>query len=185
MLSTSILFAKQNIFNSGFISNSDLRAFKQHENPNQAVVLWHIDQTVSSGLNPAHTVWFWPRFGCLRQILKILKDSYNPLLKSVVFDRWLDMFTDSRLMAVAIRFHLRRNSGSVRRFGTLSCSVTTPTMNVKLCLFFKTSYEQNYCYIIILSAINSGAPVLRSQNSSDRLPFLYKHWLCHCFHVGV
>ncbi len=70
--------------------------------------------------------------GRLRQILKILKDSYNPRLKSVVFDRWFDMFTDSRLMAVAIKFHLRRNSDSVTRFGTQSCSVTTPTMNVKL-----------------------------------------------------
>ncbi len=66
-----------------------------------------------------------------------------PRLKSVVFDRWFDMFTDSRLMAVAIKFHLRRNSGSVRRFGAQSCSVTTPTMNVKLSPFFKTSYEQN------------------------------------------
>ncbi len=94
-------------------------------------------------LSPAHTVRFWPRFGRLRQILKILKDSYNPRLKSVVFDRWFDMFTDSRLMAVAIKFHLRRNSGSVRRFGEQSCSVTTPTMNVKLSPFFKTSYEQN------------------------------------------
>ncbi len=94
-------------------------------------------------LSPAHTVRFWPRFARLRQILKILKDSYNPRLKSVVFDRWFDMFTDSRLMAVAIKFHLRRNSGSVRRFGTQSCSVTTPTMTVKLSPFFKTSYEQN------------------------------------------
>ncbi len=94
-------------------------------------------------LSPAHTVRFWPRFGRLRQILKILKDSYNPRLKSVVFDRWFDMFTDSRLMAVAMKFHLRRNSGSVRRFGAQSCSVTTPTMNVKLSPFFKTSDEQN------------------------------------------
>ncbi len=47
---------------------------------------------------------FWPRFARLRQILKILKDSYNPRLKSVDFDRWFDMFTDSRLMAVAINF---------------------------------------------------------------------------------
>ncbi len=94
-------------------------------------------------LSPAHTVRFWPRFGRLRQILKILKDSYNPRLKSVVFDRWFDMFTDSRLMAVAIKFHLRRNSGSVRRIGAQSCSVTTPTINVKLSPFFKTSYEQN------------------------------------------
>ncbi len=31
---------------------------------------------------------------------KILKDSYNPRLKSVVFDRWFDMFTYSRIMAV-------------------------------------------------------------------------------------
>ncbi len=87
-------------------------------------------------LSLAHTVRFWPRFGRLRQILKILKDSYNPRLKSVVFDRWFDIFT-------AIKFHLRRNSGSVWRFGTLSWSVTSPTMNVKLCLFFKMSYEQN------------------------------------------
>ncbi len=65
---------------------------------------------------------FWPRFARLRQILKILKDSYNPRLKSVDFDRWFDMFTDSRLMAVAIKFHLRRSSGSVRRFGEQSCS---------------------------------------------------------------
>ncbi len=56
-------------------------------------------------------------------LLKILKDSCNPRLKSVVFDRWFDMFTDSRLMAVAIKFHLRRNSGIVRRFGAQSCSV--------------------------------------------------------------
>ncbi len=75
--------------------------------------------------------------------MKILKDSYNPRLKSVVFDRWFDMFTDSRLMAVVIKFHLRRNSGSIRRFGAQSCSVTTPTMNVKLSPFFKTSYDQN------------------------------------------
>ncbi len=94
-------------------------------------------------LSPAHTVRFWPRFGRLRQILKILKDSYNPRLKSVVFDRWFDMFKDSRLMAVAIKFHLRQNSGSVRRFGEQSCSVTTSTINVKLSPFFKTSYEQN------------------------------------------
>ncbi len=50
-------------------------------------------------LSPAHTVRFWPRFARLRQILKILKDSYNPRLKSVDFDRWFDMFTDSQLMA--------------------------------------------------------------------------------------
>ncbi len=36
--------------------------------------------------------------------MKILKDSCNPRLKSVVFDRWFDMSTDSRLMAVAINF---------------------------------------------------------------------------------
>ncbi len=87
---------------------------------------------VPNMLSLAHTVRFWQRFGRLRQILKILKDSYNPRLKSVVFDRWFDMFTDSRLMAVAIKFNLRRNSGSVRRFGSLSCSVTSLTMNVKL-----------------------------------------------------
>ncbi len=74
---------------------------------------------------------FWPRFGRLRLILKILKDSCNPRLKSVVFDRWFDMSTDSRLMAVAINFFLRLNSGSVRRFQTLSCSVTSPTTTVK------------------------------------------------------
>ncbi len=94
-------------------------------------------------LSRAHTVRIWPRFGRLRQNLKILKDSYNPRLKSVVFDCWFDMFTDSRLMAVAIKFHLRRNSGTVRRFGAQSCSVTTPMMNVKLSPFFRTSYEQN------------------------------------------
>ncbi len=97
----------------------------------------------------AHTVRFWPRFGRLRQILNILKDSYNPRLKSVVFDHWFDMFTDSRLMTVVnlvIKFHLRRNSVSVRRFGTQSCSVTSPTMNVKLCLSFKTELIlDNYC----------------------------------------
>ncbi len=82
-------------------------------------------------LSPAHTVRFWPRFGHLGQILKILKDSCNPRLKSVVFDRWFDMSTDSRLMAVAINFFLRLNSGSVRRFQTLSCSVTSPTTTVK------------------------------------------------------
>ncbi len=82
-------------------------------------------------LSPAHTVGFWPRFGRLRQILKILKDSCNPRLKSVVFDRWFDMSTDSRLMAVAINFFLRLNSGSVRRFQTLSSSVTSPTTTVK------------------------------------------------------
>ncbi len=71
-------------------------------------------------------------------VWEILKDSYNPRLKSVVFDRWFDMFTDSRLMAVAIKFHLR-----VRRFAPLSCSVTTPTMKLKLSSFFKMSYEQN------------------------------------------
>ncbi len=57
-------------------------------------------------LKPAHTVRFWPRFGRMRPILKILK-IHNPRLKSVVFDRWFDMFTDSRLMAAAIKFHLR------------------------------------------------------------------------------
>ncbi len=82
-------------------------------------------------LSPAHTVRFWPRFGRLRQILKILKDSCYPRLKSVVFDRWFDISTDSRLMAVAINFFLRLNSGSVRRFQTLSCSVTSPTTTVK------------------------------------------------------
>ncbi len=55
-------------------------------------------------LSPAHTLRFWPRFGRLRQILKILKKSYNPRLKSVFFDRWFDTFTDSLLMAVAIKF---------------------------------------------------------------------------------
>ncbi len=75
-----------------------------------------------------------------RQILKIIKDSYNPRLKSIVFDHW---FTESRLMAVAIKSHLRRHSGSVRRFGAQSCSVTSPTMKLKLSSFFKTSYEQN------------------------------------------
>ncbi len=84
-----------------------------------------------SALSPAHTVRFWPRFGHLGQILKILKDSCNPRLKSVVFDRWFDMSTGSRLMAVAINFFLRLNSGSVRRFQTLSCSVTSPTTTVK------------------------------------------------------
>ncbi len=103
----------------------------------------HLKSSCVSALSPAHTVRFWPRFARLRQILKILKDSYNPRLKSVDFDRWFDMFTDSRLMAVAIKFHLRQNSGSVRRFGEQSCSVTTPTMNVKLSPLFKTSYEQN------------------------------------------
>ncbi len=96
-----------------------------------------------SDLSLAHTVRFWSQFGHLRQMLKILKDFYNPRLKSVDFDRWFYMFTDSRLMAVAIKFHLRRNSGSVRSFGAQSCSVTTPTMKAKLSLFFKTSYEQN------------------------------------------
>ncbi len=38
---------------------------------------------------------------------------------------------------------LHVNAPSARRFGAQSCSVTTPTMNVKLSLFFKTSYEQN------------------------------------------
>ncbi len=71
---------------------------------------------------------FSPRFGRLRQILKILKDSYNPRQKSVVFDSWFYMFKDSRLMAVAIKFHLRQISGSVRRFGEQSCSVTTSTI---------------------------------------------------------
>ncbi len=83
-------------------------------------------------LSPAHTVWFWPRFGHLGQILKTLKDSYNPRLKFLVFDCWFDMFTDSRFMVVAIKFHLRRNSGSVKRFGSQSCSVTTPTMNFSI-----------------------------------------------------
>ncbi len=73
----------------------------------------------------------------------VIPDFYNPRLKSVVFDRWFDMFTYSRLMAVAIKFHLQRNSASVRRFGPQFCSVTTPMMNVKLSPFFKTSYEQN------------------------------------------
>ncbi len=50
---------------------------------------------------------FWPRFGCLRPILKILKDSYTPRLKPVVFDHWFDMFTDSRSMAVAIKFYFK------------------------------------------------------------------------------
>ncbi len=76
-------------------------------------------------------------------LLKILKDSCNPRLKSVVFDRWFDMFTDSRLMAVAIKFHLRRNSGIVRRFGAQSCSVTSPTIKLRLSSFFMASYEQN------------------------------------------
>ncbi len=73
---------------------------------------------------------FWPRFGRLRPISKILKDSYNPRLKSVVLDRWFDMFTGSRLMAVTIKFHLRRNSGSIRRFGAQSCSDETQTVSV-------------------------------------------------------
>ncbi len=68
------------------------------------------------------------RFGRLRQILKILKDSYSPWLKSVASDRWFDMFTDSRLTAAVIKLYL--DSGSVRRCGTQSCSVTS-TMNSK------------------------------------------------------
>ncbi len=69
--------------------------------------------------------------------LKIVKDSYNRRLKSVVFDCWFDVFTASRIMAVAIKFHLRRNSGSVRRFGTLSCSVTTPMIKLKTVFVFQ------------------------------------------------
>ncbi len=53
------------------------------------------------------------QFSCLRQIRKNLKDSYYTTLKSVVFDCWFDMFTDSWLMATAIKFDLQRNSGSV------------------------------------------------------------------------
>ncbi len=73
---------------------------------------------------------------------KKLQDSYNPRLKSVVFDRWFDMFTDSRLIAIVIRFDLRRNSGSVRIFGAQCCSVTSPTKNRKLSSFFKTSMSR-------------------------------------------
>ncbi len=55
------------------------------------------------------TLWrFWPRFCSSETNFENPKDSYNPRLKSVDFDRWFDMFTDSRLMAVAIKFHLRR-----------------------------------------------------------------------------
>ncbi len=92
---------------------------------------------------PGHIVRFWPRFGRLRQNWKILKDFYNTRLKSIVFDCWFDMFTDSRLMAIVIKFDLRRYSDSVRRFGEQSCSVTSPTTDIKLSSFFKTSYEQN------------------------------------------
>ncbi len=92
---------------------------------------------------PGHIVRFWPRFGRLRQNWKILQDFYNTRLKSIVFDCWFDMFTDSRLMAIAIKFDLRRYSDSVRRFGEQSCSVTSPTTDIKLSSFFKTSYEQN------------------------------------------
>ncbi len=90
-----------------------------------------------------NSVWFWPRFGHLRQILIILKDSCNPRLKSVVFDRWFDMFSDSRLVAVASQFYLWQNSVSVRRFGAQSCSVTTPMTNVKLSSFFKIRHDLN------------------------------------------
>ncbi len=55
----------------------------------------HTDIHTVLTLNPAHTVRFWPQFGRLRQILKILKDSYNPRRKSVVFDCWFDMFNNS------------------------------------------------------------------------------------------
>ncbi len=48
----------------------------------------------------------WPWFGHLRQILYILKDACNPRLKSLVFDRWSDMFTNSQLMGVVIKFDL-------------------------------------------------------------------------------
>ncbi len=93
-------------------------------------------------LSPAHTVRFWSS----ETNLENPKGFYNPRLKSLVFDRWFDMFTDSRLMAVAIKFHLRRNSGSV----------------------------------------------LHSRNSSNMLPFLYKHcyvaafmWVCRSAYARI
>ncbi len=65
---------------------------------------------------------FWPWFGRLRQILKILKDSYDPRLKSVVFYHWFDMFTDSRLMAVDQKRSISPPKFCQCWFGTLSCS---------------------------------------------------------------
>ncbi len=48
------------------------------------------------------------------------------------------MFTDSRLMAVVIKFwQCQKISHSI-----LQCDYPY-TMNVKLCPFYKTSYEQN------------------------------------------
>lgn len=60
-------------------------------------------------LKPSSHVRFWPWFGCLRQILEIIKEFYNPRLKS-----WLDMFTDSQIIAISIKFSLQWNSGSLR-----------------------------------------------------------------------
>lgn len=52
------------------------------------------------------------------------------MVKSVVFDCWFDMDTDSQLMAIAIIFFLWWSFGSVRRFQTLACNVTSSRMNV-------------------------------------------------------
>ncbi len=75
-------------------------------------------------LKPSSHCAILARFDRLRQILKTLNNSYYPRLKSVVFDCWFDMFTNSRLMAVTIT--------SPRRFGTQACSVTSSMTNIKL-----------------------------------------------------
>jgi len=47
--------------------------------------------------------------------------------KSEVFDCSFDMFANSQLMTIAIKFYLKWNSGSVRRFDAQSSSVTSTT----------------------------------------------------------
>ncbi len=47
-----------------------------------------------------HGLVIWDKF------YKILKDACNPRLKSLVFGRWSDMFTNSQLMAVVIKCYL-------------------------------------------------------------------------------
>ncbi len=75
-------------------------------------------------------------------------------------------------MAVMIKFDLRRNSGDVRRFYALSCSVTSPTTSVKLSSFFKTVMIRINARDFLKLHKNSCALILHSQNESDTLPLL-------------
>ncbi len=95
-----------------------------------------------------------------RKILKILKDSYNPRLKSVVFDRWFDMFIDKPINGHWDKFLPSNEILAVSKFGEQSCSVTSTTNSECLC------YQDSKLMLEISSNLHKlGAPVHRSWNS--------------------